>query len=238
MLSYYLKKLTRCLLPTVCVLCNDLAAQETDLCLACKKELPWIQHACIQCSIPLYQTNGKCGNCLRQPPPFDRTFALFYYKPPIRQLIAGLKFHEKLLSAQLLGGLIADKMASYYSDSPKAEFIIPVPLHRRRLADRGFNQALELGRPISQRLKIPLATGICRRIVNTDAQSTIPAVDRGHNMRNAFSVAEGFGAKHVLLVDDVVTTGSTVSELSLALKSAGVERVEICCVARTVLEEL
>lgn len=129
---------------------------------------------------------------------------------------------------------MAERLASHYSNCAKAEYIIPVPLHRKRLTERGFNQALELARPISHKLKIPLALNICQRTQNTHPQSSITAMDRECNMKNAFSVAQNFSAKHVLIIDDVMTTGNTVSELSFILKAAQVKQVDVCCAARTV----
>jgi ComF family protein len=117
----------------------------------------------------------------------------------------------------------------------KPEWIIPVPLHAERLRERGYNQALEIARPIAKKLQIPLQTRYCTRILPTLAQASMTAEERRRNMKNAFAVEELFQARHVAIVDDVLTTGSTVSEFARMLKKSGVARVDVWCCARTVL---
>lgn len=165
------------------------------------------------------------------PPPYDSTLALFNYQFPLDHLVLALKFSKKLLYARLMGELIADRLADRSIESP--EVIIPVPLHILRLQERGYNQALEIARPISKRLNIPLAGDACQRVISTQPQAVIPAGQRQSNVKKAFSISPHFTAGHIALVDDVITTGSTMAELAQQFKKAGVKRVDVWCFAKT-----
>ena len=179
--------------------------------------------------MPLPIAVNHCGACLKKPPWFDKTIALFFYQAPIERFIIELKFNKKLIYAKLLGTLMVEYLKNQHT---LPECIIPVPLHRKRLQERGYNQALEIARPLAKQLKIPLLTTACRRIKPTSAQLHLPASARRRNVKGAFRVDEGFSFKHVAIVDDVVTTASTVAELSKILKQAGVQMIEVWCCAR------
>jgi len=116
------------------------------------------------------------------------------------------------------------------------EIIIPVPLHRTRLRERGFNQALEIARPIARSLSIPVDYKSCERVRKTSAQSLLPAAERRKNIKGAFRVTRPIAARHVAILDDVMTTGHTVQELAATLRKAGVERIDVWVVARTSLQ--
>ena len=223
-----------CLAPT-CVLCGHFTKRSLDLCVPCEKELPWSKHACIQCALPLPQDTPEqvCGCCLQQPPPFEKTLTLFQYQTPIDHLIKGLKFQQRLTYAKVLSELFAQQLDSYYQRHQQPECIIPMPLHKTRLRERGFNQAVEIAKPISKKLGIKLDRKSCIRTRATQAQTQIPAKERERNVKNAFYIKPEFAAKHVAILDDVVTTGHTITELSNALKKAGVEKIDIWCCART-----
>jgi ComF family protein len=216
--------------PYTCVLCHGKSERALDLCLDCEQDLPLVKNVCRYCGIHLDGDIKVCGRCLKNPPPFDYTFALCYYQHPITQLVTNLKFHHQLINAKILGELMAERLVKS-RDLP--ECIIPVPLHSKRLKERGFNQSLEIARPIARSLKIPIDIKSCKRIRHTEAQTIIPAKLRKKNIKNAFKVDESFNAKHVAIVDDVVTTGNTISELSRMLRKVGVERIEVWCCART-----
>ena len=147
-------------------------------------------------------------------------------------MIKRFKFNGDLHLARLLGGLLADAIQS--DDQPLPELILPVPLHHRRLRERGFNQALELARPIAERLGLPLNWRYARRNRATDPQSELPAKLRSHNIKGAFTVAPGLAASHVAIVDDVMTTGHTVNELAMMLRRSGVKSVSVWVCARAV----
>lgn len=218
------------ILPPTCLLCGSHSDQRRDLCKACEADLPWVGTACYQCALPI--TGGTvCGLCLKNTPPYDRTIALCYYRFPMPHLVTGLKFQKKLSHAQVLGNLLADRMEFLYVSKP--DVLIPVPLHPKRLRQRGYNQALELARPIAKRLNMPIDFRSCQRIKATEAQTGIPAKERMKNMKGAFSVSSSLNKSHVVLIDDVMTTGSTVIELSRVLRESGVKQIDVVCCART-----
>ncbi|NIR60176.1 MAG: ComF family protein [Gammaproteobacteria bacterium] len=173
-----------------------------------------------------------CGRCLRRPPPFERALAVFRYASPLDELVKALKFHGRLAHARLLGELLAAAAAGLPGPLPQG--LIPVPLHRTRLAERGFNQALEIARPVARALDIPLAPGAARRLRPTAAQTGLEPRQRRANVRGAFAIARLPPVRHVAIVDDVMTTGHTAAELARALRRTGVRRVEVWCVARAV----
>ena len=209
-------------LPRNCLLCGAGGHDGLDLCQACHQELPFNQHACTRCAIPLpSNTGGICGQCQRQPPSFHGAQALFSYLPPLDHLLIALKFRQKLHLARLLGELMARQITNTIDIYPEA--LIPVPLHPGRLRERGFNQALELSRPIAARLNIPLATNLCRRVRATPNQTQLPANKRRSNVRRAFEIMTQKPPRH------------TVEELAYRLNRAGVEQVEVWVLARAVV---
>lgn len=220
-------------MPPRCILCGDKGFKNRDLCKACYAELPINTPRCYQCASDFTSphSNGLCLDCLENPPAFDETLAPFVHQSSIRYLILQLKFHRHYPSARLLGGL----MANYLQKTAELpDCIIPVPLHKNRYQERGFNQSIELARVISKQLNVPLDLHSCIRHRDTEHQVGLNALQRGENIKNAFFVSKKFNAKHVALVDDVMTTGSTVHELAAALKMAGCHRVQIwvCAKAR------
>ena len=228
-------KLPHWLLPFTCVLCHRPGHADLDLCEACYHELPWISGACENCALPIPE--GKiCGECIKNPHSYQSILALWLYKQPIDHFITNLKFQNQLLFSRLLGTLLFQKVKTTYQDKPLPTCIIPVPLHRSRLKERGFNQALEIARPLSKNFKIAIDTTHCTRIKATAAQSSLLSLhERRRNIKNAFHINPLFQAKHVAIVDDVVTTGHTVDELSKALTLIGVEKIDIWCCAKTEL---
>ena len=171
-----------------------------------------------------------CGPCNRHPPPFIRSHIPFRYEAPMDYLLLQLKFHQRLHLAPLLGTLMAEAIRGRAMTLPQS--LLPVPLHPGRLRERGYNQALELARPLSQLLDIPIGYRLCRRQRATLAQTSLQGKDRRRNLRGAFSVEKGELPRHVAIVDDVVTTGATVEELARTLRRAGVETVEVWACAR------
>lgn len=227
-------------LPERCVLCGAAGAAGRDLCAGCAADLPRLHptqgEACRRCAAPLPPSSAGvvCGRCLRRPPPHEAAVAAFRYEPPLSRLITELKFHQRLHLARLLGEELAEAVAAVlaHGGEEPPQVLVPVPLHRARLRERGYNQALELARPVSARLGIPLAPSLCARIRATSAQTDLPAGRRRANVRGAFRANDCTGIRHVALIDDVLTTGHTVAELARVLKRAGVRRVEVWGCAR------
>ena len=219
------------LFPTLCALCGGYGQRGRELCCGCERDLPAITVACTQCGAPL-PAPGRCGRCQLRPPAYGRTVAIYHYRPPLDTLVKRLKFKNDLHLARLLGGLMAERLTA--TDITMPDVIVPVPLHVRRLRERGFNQALELARPIAERLAIPLDWHHVIRTRATDPQSDLPAKLRSRNVKGAFSVAAGFTAQTVAIVDDVMTTGHTVNELALTLRRTGVTNICVWTCARAV----
>lgn len=223
----------RLLYPAHCLLCEGAAPAGRDLCAACLLDLPHNPVACRLCGLPLTaQEEGVCGLCLKQPAPLDGSVIPFRYAAPLDHLLLGLKFSQQLLNAPLLGGLLAQAVAARGEALP--DCIIPVPLHPARLRERGYNQALELARPVARQLGVPLRAGLVVRLKHTAAQSTLEKKARHANIRGAFALCVKGGAlpAHIAILDDVVTTGSTVNELARVLRRGGAQRVEVWACAR------
>lgn len=221
------------LLPPVCVLCGAAGAQGQDLCSPCRQALPWSQSGCARCGLPLTGLAARealCGQCQTRPPAFERCLAPFRYEPPLDRLLQRLKFQGRLEQARLLGSLMADWLLDAVGESAP-DHLIPVPLHAARLRERGFNQALELARPMARRLGLRLDTQSCRRLQATAPQSDLTRQARLKNIKGAFEVVRPVSGE-VVIVDDVMTTGSTAHELAKTLLRAGAERVSVWVCAR------
>lgn len=225
-----LRRIARWLAPHRCLVCREPAdAPCGRLCQACVASLPWNRSPCARCAMPLPLVADACGACLRRPPPVAATLAAFVYGPPVDRLLPRLKFHRDLAAGRLLAG----RMAEAFADAPRPQALVPIPLHRARLRQRGYDQALELARPLAQYLNVPLQRDLLMRSRDTAAQSRLDARARRRNLRGAFTVREG-GAlpAHVALVDDVMTTGATLHAAARALRRAGVARVDAWVCAR------
>jgi ComF family protein len=213
-----------------CLVCRE--AVETagiDLCAACRQSLPWQRHACPRCALPLGAPAPVCGTCLRRPPPVTETRAVFRYEAPLDRLLPRLKFHDDLAAGRLCAGLMADVLAAV----PRPDVLVPLPLHRARLRSRGFDQTLELARPLARALALPLRDDLLVRARATAPQSRLDAAARRRNLRGAFMVRSDRPLPaHVALVDDVMTTGATLHAAADALLRAGVARVDAWVCAR------
>ncbi len=224
------------LLPSDCALCGLTAPG--ILCEPCKSQ--FFRHTiqrCQRCALPVSGV-PVCGVCLRNPPAFDATIVAADYQAPIDQLVLALKFGAALPLAALLGNLLEEAIlaaAPERSDWP--DLLAPVPLGPQRLIERGYNQALEIARPLARSLTLPLSPALLVRVRDTQAQAAMPARQRQQNMRAAFVVpAQSLASvtgRHVGLVDDVMTTGATLHELASTLKRFGASRVTNLVFART-----
>ncbi len=217
------------LFPPTCILCGAPGEANRDLCGECLADLPLLGPCCQRCALPLAEP-GICGACLSHPPQFDACHIPLLYQGPVPRLITGLKFHNQLANARLLAQRLQQHLHGR-DDLP--ELILPVPLHPRRMRERGYNQAIEIARPLGRALGLPVAIDNCVRRRATGAQADLPKKQRQKNLRGAFAVNRPINARHVAVLDDVVTTGSTVNELARVLKQAGVERVVVWALART-----
>ena len=211
-----------------CMVCGEPGQDGYDLCRACHAVLPWQGPACLRCALPL-PSLGTCGACLQHPPPLTETHAAFDYAFPLDRLLPRLKFHRDFASGRVLTQAVAERCANL----TQPDALLPLPLHRERLRRRGYDQALELTRPLAHALDLPLLDGILKRSKSTSAQSRLDAEARQRNMRGAFHVVAGVPLPtHVVLVDDVMTTGATLHAAARVLLSAGVQRVDAWVCAR------
>jgi ComF family protein len=216
-------------LPPTCTLCGAPGADRLPLCEGCHTELPWLGSACRRCAEPL-PVSGVCGRCLRHPPAQDAAYAAFVYASPLDRLVQGLKFGRRLGHARLTGALLA--RAATEHAWPRPQLLIPVPLHDGRLRQRGYDQALVLGREVGRRLGLPVDWRSCRRLRATAPQTGLDFAARRRNVRGAFAVVQPPGVDHVAVLDDVMTTGATAGALAAALKRAGVARVDVWTLCR------
>jgi ComF family protein len=219
--------------PPTCVLCGGAGQHPTlDLCTACEADLPRNVPACSVCAQPLSDANTAlpCGACLRRPPRFDATYCPFRYAYPVDRLVQAIKYRGAVAPGRVLGELVARGVQQRNEALPG--ILVPVPLGQQRFRQRGYNQAIELGRWLEKRLGIPMRTDLVARIRETGEQALLDRRERRKNIRGAFAVLRELPAMHVAVIDDVITTGSTVSELTRVLKQAGAKRVEVWAVAR------
>lgn len=243
------------LLPPTCILCGNPGYDSRDICNSCYLQLPRNNLCCYRCAeilelpatapvqpcptIPAQHPSGAsrakqlpavlCGRCLSRRPAFDETVAPFIHQGAVRHLIGALKFGASYKNARLLGILLADHLKQ---TAEQPDLIIPVPLHKTRYRQRGFNQAIEIARTVAKELQIPLDLASCKRHRDTPHQTRLPAKKRRKNLKNAFSIIKPIHARHIAILDDVMTTGSTAHELACVLKKAGASRVDVWVCAR------
>ena len=225
-------RVQRWLLPLRCLLCGAAGADGVDLCRDCAAELPRNRVCCARCALPLPAAALLCGRCQRRPPPWDAAWAAFRYGWPLDRLEARYKFGGDLAAGRALALLWQREPGVI--DPPA--LLLPVPLHAGRLRERGYNQALELARPLARAYGIALCVDGLRRTRATSAQTELDARERRRNVRGAFAVREGLALPaHVAILDDVMTTGATLAECARVLKRAGVRRVDVWALARAPL---
>lgn len=207
---------------------------QLDLCAGCLGDLPANTPSCEQCAGPLPPDvgSGRCAPCLLRPPPFTRCYAPLRYDFPVDRLIQALKYQHQLPMGRVLGTLLATHLLSV--DAPCPQFILPVPLGSARYRSRGFNQARELALPVSAALGVPVRSDVLARSRETKEQAGLNRRQRLRNVRGAFTLTAPLQVRHVAVVDDVITTGSTVMAVSQLLRANGVQRVDVWAVARAV----
>lgn len=215
------------LIPQHCLVCGQIDAG-SPICAACAVAMPYQPAECCPvCALPSAHAN-VCGACLRKPPPFDATHALYLYRFPVDRLVQALKYRGRLALAAHFGAMLAEFPLSSVPD-----LILPMPLHPARLRHRGFNQAVEIARPLARRYGRSPEGLVVDRVVDTAAQADLPLSDRRANMRGAFACRVRLDGRHVVVVDDVMTTGASLEALATCLKRYGAARVENLVVART-----
>jgi ComF family protein len=216
-------------LPQRCELCAAASGREL-VCAACTRALPWLGPACPVCALP---TAGAeiCGTCLARRPAFEATIAAFAYAFPVDRLIHAFKYQGRLALAEWSAGAILAARDRRTGDAP--DRLVALPLSRERQRERGYNQAAEIARVVAARTGIPLLTSGVRRIRTAPPQAVLPWNERERNVRGAFACDLDLAGLRVAIVDDVMTTGASLSELAGTLRAAGAAGVENWIVART-----
>ena len=237
-----LGRLMHALLPAPCLGCGrplPAAGAPLGLCAPCRAALvPPPRQACAVCLRPLaahaLPEGYRCGACRRSPPAFDRLIALWSYRPPLDAVVRGLKFGRLDYLGRHLAVALAAELAPRLAGCDR---VVPVPLHWRRRLARGYNQAERIARPLAGRLGLPCVQALARRRA-TPPQSLLGREERLANLRKAFRVPrpERVRGLHILLVDDVATTGATLDAAAAALKKAGAAAVTALVAGRTPLD--
>ena len=216
-------------LPTICALCNQYHREPQAICAHCRALLLPLGPACQHCALPLPASNYMiCGHCIQKKPDIDQTIAACHFKEPLRTLLHAFKYHDGLYLTSFLATLILDAIPT---NAPKPQCFLPVPMHPKRLRQRGFNQSVELAKCLSHALKIPYNVTHCKKTINTAPQAGLNAAQRRTNLKQAFH-AKTLPYQHITLIDDLLTTGSTANELANVLKNNGATRVDLWCCAR------
>lgn len=219
-------------LPRSCVVCG-IGLKVGHFCRACEADLPWIDQGCERCGRPVAApayASTPCPDCQTRPPPFERAFAPLLYAFPVDSALKALKFQRQVFYAPAFGEILVPVVDESF---PDADALLPVPLHPRRHATRGFNQATELCRPLAREYRMPEITNVYRTRF-TKPQTGLDAAERRRNMKAAFKVRGELGYCRPLVVDDVITTGETCRQVARALLDAGAEKVSVLAVAHAV----
>lgn len=220
--------------PARCLLCDGAGEDGVDLCRDCAADLPRNEPACSVCAEPLAASAASarvCGECLRDPPAFSAAVVPFRYAYPLDHLVQALKFRGELACGRALGHSFVRCLQA--RGEPLPETIVPVPLAPRRYRQRGYNQATELALAIRAGTGVTVTTDIVMRQRETAEQAGLDRGARHRNVTGAFATTSQLRARHVAILDDVVTTGSTVRELARVLRQAGAQRIVVWALART-----
>lgn len=225
------------LFPPRCGVCNvHLRVPGGDaICDECRNRLrPLEDPVCCLCGMEVYAGSDRgtiCGECLKSTPPFELARSLFHYGEELRVLLAGLKYRRDTSVIAVLGELIQGCELSIFQS---CDYVVPVPLHKKRLQQRGFNQSLLLAKILFQHNDPRIVANLLRRTRNTVPQVSLDGKERRKSLRNVFKVNPGvdISGATICLVDDVYTTGTTVSECSRGLLRGGAGRVLVLTLAR------
>lgn len=235
-MNYFQKtcsRLLKALLPQRCALCQQRTGDDSPLCAACRQRLPGLPPAhCPRCA-DFSAAGIICGRCQSTPPAFDGVISPWLYAEPVDQLVQALKYRHQLHLAPWFGRQLLTTLKARTPTLGKIDVIVPLPLHPARMKTRGFNQALEIARPIARELGKPLLRFAASRVRDTAPQAGLPRDERQRNMQGAFECHTDLSGQAVLVIDDVLTTGSSAHELARTLKIHGAREVWVAAAART-----
>lgn len=246
----YIHRINQTLFPLRCCSCQRWLTGDLALCATCLQQLPWLLRGmrCRRClaaiswlqeapqqhppTCPAALPNQLCADCQQRRRYFNQCLIAFRYQEQITHWLCSFKFRHQLLYGELLGRLLCHYLRQHNLQPYDA--LVAVPLHRKRLRQRGFNQALELAKVVARSYQLPLLKNACQRIIHTAPQSSLKLKQRLRNCHGAFtSNPQAVANKRILLVDDTLTSGSTLSAVSKSLLHSGALEVDVLAVART-----
>lgn len=225
------------IVPPTCLMCDAIVEQPGGCCSNCWGTIRFVARPyCEVLGAPFSYDMGQgavCADAIANPPAFNRARAAVIYDEPIRRLISGLKYSDRLDVAPWIAKWMARAGRQLIEEDP---IVIPVPLYKTRLLTRRFNQSAELARTICKDKKLEYMPQALKRIRKTKQQVGLTRQERAKNVAGVFMVPPEYSAdlkgKKVLLIDDVLTTGATVGSAAKALKRAGVASIDVLTFAR------
>lgn len=219
-----------------CLLCDEATGSKKSICEACEPDLPWLTDQCERCALPLPMSDLTCSQCTINPPAFDEVIAAWLYDFPIDTLVTRFKHQGKWPMGRLMADLFAEFVRYRLNEGlARPDFLLPVPMTNKRMRQRGYNQAAMLAAWLAASLQLPVSEQLLRRVKETPAQQGLDARARRRNLLGAFELLrpQDVAGKHIALIDDVLTTGSTADEIAKLLRKAGARQVDVYCLART-----
>lgn len=236
LISTFLINLCKLLIPQMCYLCKCSLNPNNSLiiCLECEQSLPEIGACCSKCSVPLNGREHLCGHCLNNRRYWSQCYAAFQYKHPIDSLIHQFKYKNRVVLSSTLASFIYNSIENHYEHYP--DILTYVPMHHKRLAERGYNHSKLLSKKVSKQLFIPTIS-LLLKTTDTSSQTTLNSKQRKSEMTNSFEINTSidksiYTNKSIAIIDDVVTTGATSSEMAKILLQYGAKEVHIWCIVR------
>lgn len=231
----------RALINPHCEICGELHPfihHQLRICQGCRDDLSWICSCCQCCGMPLNVDAKRCGACLKQKPNYHHTAIPWRYEFPVAALIRAYKHQGQSSYGRLLSDLLAEFLKQHYANQHGADCrwpqaLLPVPLHRNRERQRGFNQAAEIAGHLAQQLNLPLLDELIIRQRDTASQQGLNRKQRKQNLKHAFHAIQATGFRRIAIVDDVVTTGATADAVAERLQQLGVSDIHVWAFART-----
>ncbi len=212
-----------------CLICQNDTQDSSykNLCIGCQSLVLKPIFSCHQCGASLQVSQHLCGSCLIKPPPFEQTLYAGLYQAPLDKWVMALKFGQKIVYSKLMAELMTPLLDKIDTDY----VLMPVPLHKSRLRKRGYNQAYEIAKEMAKLSGFKLDTSLLRK-KDTQMQAQLKFKERAKNVRGAFELAKTFTKNKVILVDDVMTSGNTLSECAKTLIKSGLKSVKVLVFAR------
>lgn len=220
------------LLPRSCLVCSkNLYTDRHGCCLSCYEKLPFQTNACNICGQQFNAPSDICGRCIESPPIFKRCFCAFSYQAPIREMIKSFKYQQQPALAKVLAKLLFQEIFDHQLDLPEA--LIPVPMHKSRLRQRGYNQAQLIANELAKLTNIKVDNSLLTKQSSGPPQASLSRNQRKTAVRGSFLASSKIPYSSVAIIDDVVTTGATISEITKILQQKGVDSIQVWAIAHT-----